>query len=157
MEAFIHMIKQALFVLGEEKYGMDIMDINIIERTGSVEKVAGLPDNFKGIVRLRGDIIPVYSLRRRFGLADIPYDDDTRFVISSCGDLPVAYEVDKVVEILQLEDEQLLCVPEIAVNNDNRFMKNVINHNGQLIIILDPDKIMTEQEKAAAEKIANKK
>jgi len=156
MEAVIQMIKQALFVLGEEKYGMDIMEINIIERTGSVEKVPGLSENFKGIIRLRGDIVPVYSLRRRFGLADIPYDDDTRFVISSCGGMTVAYEVDKVVEILQLEDDQLYGVPEIAVNNDNCFMKSVINHNGQLIVILDPEKIMTEQERAAVDKIVNK-
>jgi len=153
MEAVIHMIKQAVFVLGEEKYGMDIMDINIIERTSKVEKAAGLPDNFKGIIRLRGDLIPVYSLRRRFGLADIPYDDDTRFVIASSNSKLVAYEVDKVVGIMPLEEEQLLAVPEIAVGNENSFMKNVINHNDQLIIILDPDKILTEQEKVAVEKV----
>lgn len=147
------MIKQAVFVLGEEKYGMDIMDINIIERTSKVEKAAGLPDNFKGIIRLRGDLIPVYSLRRRFGLADIPYDDDTRFVIASSNSKLVAYEVDKVVGIMPLEEEQLLAVPEIAVGNENSFMKNVINHNDQLIIILDPDKILTEQEKVAVEKV----
>lgn len=150
------MIKQALFVLGEDKYGMDIMDINIIEKTGNVEKVAGLPDNLKGIIRLRTDIIPVCSLRRKFGLTDIPYDDDTRFIISSCGGMLVAYEVDRVLEIIQMKDEQILSVPEIAVNNKNDFMKNVINYNGQLVIILDPEKLLTEQERAAAEKVVNK-
>jgi purine-binding chemotaxis protein CheW len=74
--------KQAIFMLGDEEYGMDIMDVNIIEKVIPIEPVAAFPNNLKGIVRLRGDIIPVYSLRRKFGMEDAPVDADTRFIIA---------------------------------------------------------------------------
>lgn len=151
------MIKQAIFMLGEEKYGMDIMDINIIEKAITVEPNAVLTGNFKGIINLRDEKIPVYSLRRRIGLEDIAYDEDTRFILSSLDGLTVAYEVDRVVEIVQLEENKLLAVPEISIGKGNQFMKNVINYNGDLIIILDPDKILTEQEQAAVEKVIKDK
>lgn len=150
------MMKQAIFMLGEEEYGLDIMDINIIEKVSSVEPVAGLSDNFKGIVKLRGDIIPVYSLRRRLGLKDATYDDDSRFVITSSNGMLIAYEVDRVVEIFQFDEDKLLSVPEIAVNKENQFMKNLVNYNGRLVYILDPDRIMTEQEQAAVQKVVKK-
>lgn len=147
------MMRQAIFMLGEEKYGLDIMDISIIEKVIKVEPKAGLSGNFKGVIDLRGEIIPVYSLRRRFGLSDIEYNEDTRFVITSSNGKPVAYEVDRVVEIVQVEKDTLLEVPEITINSKNDYMKNVVKYGDNLVIILDPEKIMTEEEQAAAQKI----
>ena len=147
------MIKQAIFTLGDEKYGLDIMDISTIEKTTSVEPKAALPANFKGVINLRGDIVPVYSLRRRFGFEDIPYDEETRFIIGLVNEMPVAFEVDRVVEILQIEDELLYTVPEVTFNKDNIFMKNVVNYDGRLVIILDPKKILTEQEQDVAQNV----
>jgi purine-binding chemotaxis protein CheW len=156
MEAIIQMMKQAIFMLGEEEYGLDIMDISIIEKVIPVETAAGLSGNFKGIINLRGDIIPVYSLRRRFGLEDIAYDDDTRFIITSSYGKLVAYEVDRVVEIIQIESDKLLDVPEIAINKESNYMKNVINYDGHLVIILDHDRIITEEEQVIVQKVTKK-
>ena len=149
-------MKHAVFVLGEEQYGMDIMNINIIEKSITIEAETGLSGNFLGKVNLRGDIIPVYSLRRRLGLNDAERTDETRFIISSSGAGSVAYEVDMVVEIVELEEEQLFAVPSIAYNADNQFMKNIINYNGRLVVIFEPDKILTEKEQALVDKILKK-
>ena len=149
-------MKHAVFVLGEEEYGMDIMNINIIEKSITIEPEAALSGNFLGKVNLRGDVIPVYSLRRRLGLKDAEYTDETRFMITSSNGKLVAYEVDMVVEIVELEEEQLFAVPTIAYNANNQFMKNIINYNGRLVIIFDPDKIMTEQEQALVNKVLKK-
>jgi purine-binding chemotaxis protein CheW len=149
-------MKHAVFVLGEEEYGMDIMNINIIEKSITIEPEAALSGNFLGKVNLRGDVIPVYSLRRRLGLKDAEYTDETRFMITSSNGKLVAYEVDMVVEIVELEEEQLFAVPTIAYNANNQFMKNIINYNGRLVVIFDPDKIMTEQEQALVSKVLKK-
>lgn len=150
------MMKQAIFMLGEEEYGLDIMDISIIEKVIPVEPAAGLSANFKGIINLRGDAIPVYSLRRRFHLEDIAYDDDTRFIITTSNGKLVAYEVDRVVEIIQIESDKLLDVPEIVINKESHFMKNVISYDGHLVIILDHDKIMTDEEQVVVQKVTKK-
>lgn len=138
--------KQAVFMLGEEQYGLNIMDVNIIEKPIPIEPVAGLPKNLKGIIRLRGDIIPIYSLRRKFGLEDIPTDQDTRFIITTSNGILIACEVDRMVEIAQLEADQLYEVPQIAKSTDTSYMKSITNLRGQLVVIINHDEILTQEE-----------
>lgn len=138
--------KQAIFMLGEEEYSFDIMDVNIIEKYISIEPVANLTKNLKGIIRLRGDIIPVYSLRRKFGLNDIEGNEDTRFIITTSNGLQIAYEVDKMKEIQQFEEDQLYAVPPVVRSKETSYMKSVSNVQGNLVINLDHDGIVTEEE-----------
>lgn len=138
--------KQAVFALGEYDYGFDIMDVNIIEKVVPIEPVTNCPKNFKGIIKLRGDVIPVYSLRRKFGLEDVPTNDDSRFIITTTNDMLVAYEVDQMKEIVPLEQEQLFEVPPIVKNADTSYMKSVTNVEGRLIILLNHNSILTEEE-----------
>lgn len=148
--------KQAVFMLGEEEYGLDIMDVNIIEKVIPVEPVASFPKNLKGIIRLRGDVIPVYSLRRKFGLEDIAADDDTRFIITNSNGNPVAYEVDRMMEIVQLEPDQILEAPSVVKNKDTSYMKAVTNVHDRLVIILNHDGILTEDEQSKIKAVIQK-
>jgi len=138
--------KQAVFMLGDKEYGMDIMEVNIIEKFMNIEPVASFPNNIKGIIRLRGDVIPVYSLRRKFGLEDVASTDDTRFIITISNNIQIAYEVDKMSEIVLFEDEQIFEVPEIVKSKDTSYMKQVTNIDDRLIVVLDHDGILTEDE-----------
>lgn len=138
--------KQAVFELGEEEYGFDIMDVNIIEKVIPVESVTGFPENLKGIIRLRGEVIPVYSLRRKFGLEDIPTDDNTRFIITTSNGIKIAYEVDRMKEIVQFEEEQIYAVPSVVQSKDTSYMKSVSSVNDRLVIIINHDGILTEEE-----------
>lgn len=148
--------KQAVFMLGEEEYGLDIMDVNIIEKVIPVEPVASFPKNLKGIIRLRGDVIPVYSLRRKFGLEDIAADDDTRFIITNSNGNLVAYEVDRMMEIVQLEPDQILEAPSVVKNKDTSYMKAVTNVHDRLVIILNHDGILTEDEQSKIKAVIQK-
>lgn len=148
--------KQAVFVVGEEEYGLDIMDVNIVEKYMTIEAVPDLPKNIKGVIRLRGDIIPVYSLRRKFGLEDIEPDEDTRFIITTSKDILFAYEIDKMKEIISLEEEQINEVPSIVNNKDTAYMKAVANHQGRLILLLDHNDLLTDDEQKKVVAVLNK-
>jgi purine-binding chemotaxis protein CheW len=138
--------KQAIFMLGDNEYALDIMEVNIIEKVMQIEPVASFPTNLKGIIRLRGDIIPVYSLRRKFGLGDAEQNEDTRFVITTSNGVLIAYEVDKMSEIALFEEEQLFDTPSIVKGKDTSYIKMVASLNDRLIIILDNDGILSEDE-----------
>lgn len=138
--------KQAVFALGDREYGFDIMDVNTIEKVIPILPVANIPSNFKGIIQLRGETIPVYSLRRKFGLPDVPTDDNTRYIITKTGGLLVAYEVDQMKEIVELEQEQLNEFPPILKNENTSYVKFVTNVKGRLILGLDHNKIMAQEE-----------
>lgn len=140
--------KQAIFMLGEEEYGMDIMEVNIIEKYMAIEPVASFSQNLKGIIKLRGDVIPVYSLRRKFGMEDIGPTDDTRFIITTSNGIKMAYEIDKVSEIVQFDEGQVFDVPSIVQGKDTTYMKSVTNIGERLVIILDHDGILSEDEQA---------
>lgn len=139
-------IKQTIFQIGDERYSLDIMKVIIVEKYIPVEQAAKSPMNMKGIIRLRGDIIPVYSLRGKFGLEDKEPGPDTRLVIANSNDMKIAYEVDKMQGIATLEPEQINEVPSIVKCTDTSYLKKVVNIDGRLIIQLDPDGILTEEE-----------
>lgn len=138
--------KQAVFTLGDEEYGFDIMDVNIIEKVIPVEQVDNLPQNVKGIIHLRGDVIPVYSLRRKFGLQEMPADENTRFIITTSKDMLMAYEVDGMKEIASFEPEQVYDVPSVVQSKDTSYMKCVCKADDRLIIVLNKDSILTDEE-----------
>ena len=148
--------KQAVFMLEDKEYGMDIMEVNIIEKFMNIEPVSSFPDTLKGIIKLRGDVIPVYSLRRKFGLGDIQPDDETRFIITTSNDILIAYEVDKMSEIVQFEENQMYEVPSVIKNKDTSYMKLVTSVDDRLIVILDQNGILSEEEQTKIKKVINK-
>lgn len=147
--------KQAIFLLGEEEYSFDIMDIKTLEKVIPIQEVENLTKNFKGTINLRGDIIPVYSLRRKFGLEDIPTDQDTRFIITTSNGFLVAYEVDKTKEIVQLEENQVYDAPALLKSKDSSYVKAVSKVEERLVIILDSDNLLTENEVVEIKAILN--
>lgn len=148
--------KQAVFMLGDKEFGLDIMEVKIIEKFMNIEPVTSFPDTLKGIIKLRGDVIPVYSLRRKFGLGDIQPNDETRFIITTSNDIQIAYEVDKMSEIVQFEEPQMYEVPSVIKNKDTSYMKLVSSVDDRLIFILDQNGILTEEEQTKIKTVINK-
>jgi purine-binding chemotaxis protein CheW len=138
--------KQAIFKLKDENFGLDIMDVNTIEKLIPMEPVANAPKNVKGMIRLRGEFIPVYSLRCKFGMGDEEPSDDTRLIITTSNGIPMAYEIDQMLEIAQIEQDQLMEAPSIIKGIDTSYIKLVTNYKEHLVILLDHDKIVTEEE-----------
>lgn len=150
-------MQQAIFCIGDEEYGLDIMDVNTVEKYVAVEQVANASNYIKGILDLRGDIIPVYSFRKRFGLEDIEPNEDTRLIITTSNGILMGYEVDKMLEIAQIAPDQINEVPSIIVSKDTSYIKSVSNLNGRLILLLNNDGILSEEEQSSIKTILAKK
>lgn len=149
-------IKHAVFQIGNEEYGLDIMNVNTVEKEINIEKVPNSPKNVKGIIRLRGEVIPVYSLRLKFGLEDREPDLDTRLIITNSNGMQIAYEVDKMQEIANIEPEQLKETPSIVKSKSTSYLKQVLNLDGKLVIIIDNDSILTDEEQNGMKAILKK-
>lgn len=148
--------QQAIFSIGEQEYGLNIMDVNIIEKYTGIEQIAKSPKNVRGMLRLRGDAIPVYSLRRKFGLEDLEPTEETRLIITSSNGLTLAFEVDRMQGIAQLTPEQIMEVPPIIKNEAVAYAKSVTNLDDRLILLLDNDGILTKEEQLSMKEMIAK-
>jgi len=138
--------KQVIFALGEEEYGLDIMIVNAIEKYTDIVRVPNGPECIKGIINLRGDVIPVYSLRKKFGLKEKEIDENTKLVITRSKNMLMAYEVDAVKEIIEIPEENISETPIIVKSKTTSYIKNIANINGRMIILLDHNGILSEKE-----------
>ncbi len=150
-------IKQAIFQLNGEDYGLDITDVNIIEKDISLIEIKNAPDNMKGKIDLRGKEIPVYNLRRKFGLEDKEPDLMTRFLIITIKGIDFALEVDHVSGIKDIDETHIYKVPSIIESNNTSYIKNIANIGEGLILILDSSLLIDQKELKAMKEILKKK
>lgn len=143
--------KQVIFALGNEEYGLDIMLVNAIEKYTDMVKIPNAPSYISGIINLRGDVIPVFSLRSKFGLPEKEKDDNSKLIVTKSRDILMAYEVDVVKEIIEIPPENLSETPVIVKNNNTSYIKCVANINGRMILLLDHDGIISAKEKESIE------
>lgn len=146
--------KQVIFSVGNEEYGLDIMLVNAIEKMINIVKVPNSPTCIKGIINLRGDVIPVYSLRKKFGLPEVEATENTKLIVTKSKGVLLAYEVDAVKEIIEIASSQLNETPAIVRNDDTAYMGAVANISGRMIILLDHDGIITNAEKVSIQSMS---
>ena len=139
--------KQVIFRVGKEEYGLDILLVNGIEKYINIVSVPNAPECIKGIINLRGDVIPVYSLRRKFGLEEAEITDNTKLIVTRSKGVLMAYEVDEVREIVEISKSQISTVPSIVYNEKTAYMGAVANFDGRLVMLLNHDGIISDQEK----------
>jgi purine-binding chemotaxis protein CheW len=138
--------KQAIFQLNGEEYGLGITDVNTVEKDIKIIKMANSPNNVKGKINLRGKEIPVYSLRRKFGIEDKESDNNTRFLISDVKGIDIAFEVDHVKGILDIESSNIFDVPQVIQCNNTSYIKSIANIGGGLILLLDSNLLLGDEE-----------
>jgi purine-binding chemotaxis protein CheW len=148
--------KQVIFTLGDEEYGLDIMIVNAIEKYTDIVRVPNGPECIKGIINLRGDVIPVYSLRKKFGLKEKDNDENTKLVITKSNHIMMAYEVDAVKEIIEIPDDSISETPIIVRSRNTTYIKNIANINGRMIILLNHNGILTDKEQENIELLMEK-
>ncbi|NLY48481.1 MAG: chemotaxis protein CheW [Clostridiales bacterium] len=142
--------KYAVFTINDEEYGMDVIEVSTIEKGLAIKKMENAPENVKGKTDLRGDEIPVYSLRKRMGFEDRNPDKDTRFLIVNSKGINIAVEIDRMTGIVDVEDKDIHDVPKVAKNGGNSYIKSIANMGeGRLILILDGGSLLTDDELAA--------
>ncbi|MBC9783647.1 chemotaxis protein CheW [Heliobacterium chlorum] len=141
-------IQLVVFKLGTEEYGVPITQVQEINRLITPTKIPQAPNFVEGIINLRGNIIPIIDLKKRFGLALEEYTANTRIIVVNVGKHTVGIIVDAVTEVLRLATASIEPPPPMISSIAVDYLKGVGKVGERLLILLDLDKILTEREKA---------
>jgi len=144
-------LQQVIFRLDHEEYGLNIMQVNGIEKYQEVVKVPNAPKYIEGIINLRGEVLPIYSLRKKFNLELKEINDDTKIIVVNTNDMMIGFVVDSVTEILQIEEDTIEPAPKIVTGVNRKYIKSVAKQEDRMIILIDIDLIVSDEEKAELE------
>lgn len=139
------------FTIDREEFGVDVTRVREIIRLPNITQMPTAPGYVEGIINLRGSVIPVISMRERFGLSGIDSDSKTRIIVMSVGDETMGFKVDAVSEVIRISGSEVQPPPSmVATDSDRQCICGVINRAERLLIMLDPEKILTGAEKGQA-------
>ncbi len=139
------------FKLGPEEYGVDIAQVQEINRMVAVTHVPRAPVFMEGVINLRGQLIPIIDLRTRFGMPRAEHTKNTRIVVTEIGTKRVGMVVDSVSEVLRLPVDAIEPAPDMISGVDTEYIRGVGKIDDRLIILLDLAKIVTGSEKRELE------
>ena len=134
------------FTLGGEEYGINILRVQEIRGYEPVTRIANAPDFIKGVVNLRGTIVPIVDMRIKLGLGSPTYDPLTVVIILNIAGRVVGMVVDSVSDVTTLTAEQLKPAPEINTSFDNDFLIGLGTLGDRMLILVDIDKLMSSTE-----------
>jgi purine-binding chemotaxis protein CheW len=138
-----------VFELGDERYGLDIATVFEIIRHQPITAVPQAPAFVKGVINLRGRIIPVIDLRDRFGMIESAITKATRIVVCEAAGTRLGLIVDGVSEVLMIAAETVEATPEVAAAHDAAYLRGIAKLGDRLIILLDLDGLLDETAVAA--------
>ena len=131
-----------IFMLGNEEYGVSILQVQEIKRMTGITRVPGTPDYIKGVINLRGSVLPVVDLKRRLDLPNGDCTDNTRIIIVNVDDLAVGLIVDAVSEVTSISRDQIDCTQSVSGANGSNFISGVGKLDNRLIILLELETII---------------
>ncbi len=134
------------FFLGGEEYGMDILKVQEIRGYDAVTRIANAPDFLKGVINLRGVIVPIVDMRIKFRLGEVVYDEFTVVIIMNVLGRVVGMVVDAVSDVVELAPEQIKPAPELGSTLDSRYITGLGTQNGQMLILIDIEKLLSSSE-----------
>ena len=132
--------------LGEETYGINVMQVQEVLRYTEIAPVPGAPDYVLGIINLRGNVVTVIDTRSRFGLPPSETTDNTRIVIIESDEQVVGILVDSVAEVVYLKTSEIDSAPNVGTEESAKFIQGVSNRDGELLILVDLNKLLTDDE-----------
>jgi purine-binding chemotaxis protein CheW len=135
------------FFVGQGQYALDIMRIKEIIRPVEITAVPLAPSFVEGIIELRGAFLPIVDLRKRFGIEAAPAGRDTRYVVVALEGRIVGLLVDKVADRRRVSRDQISEPPAMAFGADSRFFSGVLKSEGDIVVVLDLDAILSASEK----------
>jgi len=134
-----------IFRLADESYGIDIDHVENIEKHTEITRVPYTKKYIQGIINLRGNIIPVINVRRRFNLEHKDADKDSRIMIINHNDLKVGLLVDASSEVLQIENVNIEPAPKVTGSDDD-YVSDIGKDNGRIIMIIDLERLLELEE-----------
>jgi purine-binding chemotaxis protein CheW len=138
------------FRLGDEEYGLEIQFVTEIVGLQKISAVPELPPYVKGVINLRGQVIPVMDVRTRFGMPFQEYGERTCVIVVNVDDYVVGLVVDAVKEVSSLTQESIAEAPRVARSPSAQYVKGIGKSGESVRIILDVNKLLTDADRAAA-------
>ena len=139
------LIQLVSFMLAEEEYGVEVLKVREIIRMPTITKMPNVPHHVEGIINLRGKVIPIISMRRRFNLMESENNNQTRIIIMDvCGSL-TGFIVDAVSEVIRIHSSEIQPPPSMMMSGGigQEFITGVFNHAERLLIIMDIDRMFS--------------
>ncbi|MHC1695457.1 MAG: chemotaxis protein CheW [Eubacteriales bacterium] len=139
--------KYLIFKVGIESYGIEIKHVTEIIGIQAITQMPELPPYIKGIINLRGRIIPVMDVRTRFKMPVIEYNDRTCIIIADISDMSIGLIIDSVSEVINITDENIVAPPELG-RNTNKFLKSIGKVGNEVKLLLEYNKLLTEEDES---------
>jgi purine-binding chemotaxis protein CheW len=136
------------YQLGDETYGINVMQVQEVLRITEIAPVPGAPSYVLGIINLRGSVVTVIDTRSRFGLMPKETDDLSRIIIVEVNGNVIGMLVDSVAEVVYLHQSEIDTAPSVSSDDSSRFIQGVCSRENYLLIIVDVDKFLSEEETA---------
>ena len=136
------------FILGREEYGIDILKVQEIRGYETVTTIANAPEFIKGVINLRGTIVPIVDLRIKFNLGSVEYNQFTVVIILNLGQRVVGIVVDSVSDVLALTPEQIRPAPELTSTLDTRHIVGLGALEDRMLILMDIEKLLASPDMA---------
>jgi purine-binding chemotaxis protein CheW len=142
------------FTLGKEEYGIDILKVQEIRGYEAVTRIANAPEFIKGVVNLRGIIVPIVDMRIKFHLGEPTYDQFTVVIILNISGRVVGMVVDSVSDVITLSMDQVKPAPEMGTTFDSDYLIGLGTLDERMLILVDIDKLMSSADMGLIEKLA---
>ncbi|MDI1271316.1 MAG: chemotaxis protein CheW [Polaromonas sp.] len=142
------------FTLGQEEYGIDIQKVQELRGYDTVTRIANAPEHIKGVVNLRGIIVPIIDMRIKFNLGTPTYDQFTVVIILNMASRVMGMVVDSVSDVITLTPEQVKPAPEMGSVLDTDYLIGLGTLDDRMLILVDIDKLMTSDDMGLIDKLA---
>ena len=151
------MEKRVLFFkVGRQLYGLDVLRTHGIENLANFTPIMNISPHVKGLMTLRGDILPVYSLPSKFGTEQKPLGSQTQLFVGKLRDgMMIAFIMDDVQEIIEVDMSEFAPTPELVKSDATDYVENVVKNKGVLAVMVSLDKILDPQEKDVIQKLVD--
>ncbi len=143
--------KYLTFALGQEIFGIEIRYVTEIIGIQTITEIPEVPAYVKGIINLRGKVIPVIDVRLKFKKDAVAYDDRTCIVVVDINQIPIGLIVDNVNEVMNISDEDIAPPPDARASFDNKYIKGIGKSEGAVQLLLDCEKLLMADELTAIE------
>lgn len=142
-----------IFKLGDEEYGIDIMNVREITEFKETTKIPNAPSFIVGIINLRGSIIPVINLKKRFNLEEVEINKNSRIIIVNMNERQIGFIVDDASQVLTLKEEDVDNPPDIIAGVERKYIAGIGKVDEKIIILLDLAAVFSAEEKREIEKM----
>lgn len=140
-------LKVIVFTLAHEEYGIEVDKVRTIERMVPITRVPKTPTFVKGVINLRGIVIPIIDLRGRFGLTETEYTENSRIIIVSANDLEVGFIVDSANDVMDVMSDKIENPPEVVGGIKAKYISGVAKiGESRLLILLNLTEVLSRNE-----------